>query len=1323
MPLVHVWYLAGYALYTDETEQDLYRLLALVQALAALVNPTAAPLALSVVATHAQVIEQNDAISPAKATVPAFLKSLVAELPWLACRHIDLPLCPLAQNAACLLAEMTAEDTAEEVAWRDGVRYVARLRKTLLTPTTNTPLVRGGLYLLTGGLGGMGVELASFLLRQYAACLLLVGQTTLPTTGNATDTKTVARLAAWQQLQELAHQVGGDVQYVALDVADQLALAQAVQHSETHWQTTLSGVFHLAGTSHEKPVLAESHDSIAALLRPKIAGALAIQPLLQQRPQAFVVYSASAAGFFGGANIAAYAAANAYLDALAIHQQQQGLRSYSLAWSMWDDVGMSRGATVQAIFAAKGYCLISPQEAMRSLLVALAQGKPSLLIGLDGGKAHIRQYRADVSADATETVAYCVLADGFSPANLSIPKGCRLEVVDAIPRLTDGTPDVDALQQQTQPDQRSTSSRYLAPRTPLETQLVGIWQAVLKKPKVGVQDNFFALGGASLQAIQCMARINQALGLELLAGTLFAHSTIEALAEHIAHHAPSSTAMGEIPRRAVDAPVLASFAQQRLWFLDALEAGDAYNIPVVLRLKGQFDLEAFQQAFDAVVQRHAVLRTNFPVGEAHPVLQGVGTALIPCVDLSQLPRAAREAAVQRHARADAQRPFNLANDVLLRAKVLRVAADQFVLLLNLHHIAGDGWSISVLARELRDYYAGFLQQQPVVLPALTIQYADFAAWQRETLQGERLQQLLGFWKQQLSGAPELLQLRTDFPRPDIESYQGGQQRVHIPAALANTLKTLGAQAGATLYMTLLAAFNVLLYRYSGQDDLVVGSPVACRNRPELEPLIGFFANTLALRTQVDDAASFQTLLAQVSQTAQAAFDHQDVPFEKLVEELQLPRTLAYNPLVQVLFALQNVSASEFSFAGVSSEPLEVLAERSLFDLELQLWETPNGLEGFFLYKTALFRAETMQRMAGHFLTLLQGIITNPQQPLGTLPLLPSDERQLVLHEWSGVNAQSSAIATVVTAFEQQVERTPHHTAVVDVECSARTGLTYRELNTRANQVAHYLRGKGIGAEMPVGLSLQRSVDMLVGLLGILKAGGVYLPLDPAYPAERTNFILAQTQASVVLTQQNMAEALREQPTHNPDVSIHAAHLAYLIYTSGSTGQPKGVMVEHGALASHTLTMQQHYALSAQDRVLQFASMSFDVALEQILPALISGAQVVIGQADVALDVFSQQMEVQGVSVCDLPPAYLQQVLEYWEATQWQAVPSRLRLLIVGNDVVPPEIVALWRKLRQAVGRDIRLLNAYGPTEATITATCHELTPFWSIVGLKSDIPL
>lgn len=1332
LPLAHVWHLAGYTPHAGDIsdaaaleaaqEQGVYSLLPLAQALAAhhaAVSGEDSPrIPLFVAASHAQAVTADDAIAYEKAPVPALLKSLAAELPWLDCRHIDLPMAGAAENTACLLAETACRDHERETAWRNGSRYVSRLVKTpLQQPGAALPLVSGGLYLITGGLGGMGVEIAGFLLQDYNAKLLLIGQTALPGDNDTvTDAKTAARLAAWRQLQG----TGRALRYAAVDVGDPAALEQAVQQAEAYWQMPLSGIFHLAGVAHERTALEESRAGLSAVMRPKLAGALAIRQVLASRPGAVAVYSSSAAGFFGGAGIGAYAAANAFLDAFATQQNRRGQRSYSLGWSMWDEVGMSRGSKAHAVFDAKGYCLISPQEGIRSLMAVLAQDRPSLLIGLDGGKPHVRRYRADVAANAGQLAAFYTASaetGGMPPETLRVrdrfgtPSQCSLTRVAVIPRAADGTVDGDELSRQTQQDGRA-AHRYLAPGSALEIQITAIWQDVLKKTKIGMLDNFFSLGGASLQAVQCVARVNQALGLELPPGVLFGHPTVQELSAHAARQVQGENA-SPIPRLAKDAPLEASFAQLRLRILDELGAGEAYNIPVALRLEGEFDLAAFQQAFDSVVQRHETLRVRFPFGATHPALQSVATATITVIDLSALTPAAREAAVLDHAREDALRVFNLDEDVLLRATLLRLSDTLCMLLLNLHHIAGDGWSLRVLARELRDGYAAFHAGQAATLPELPIQYADFAAWQRQALQGERLENLLGYWKQQLAGAPAQLQLPTDFPYPRMESYRGGQHPVHIPAALANVLRQLGAQAGATLYMTLLAAFNVLLYRYGGQDDLVIGSPIACRTRPELEPLLGFFANTLALRARVDGQAGFNTLLAQVSRTAQAAYNHQDVPFERLVDELQLPRTLAYNPLVQVLFALQDVAASEFSFTGVDCRPLALPGERALFDLELQLWETPAGLDGFFRYKRALFREDSIARMAGNLEVLLHGIVAAPDAALHTLPLLTQAE-QRQLQAWNATAADFPSGQTLAGLFEAQAAKTPDAIAVV---CEGQQ-LSYAELNAKANQLAHFLLrqpaftgSEGSACKPLVALCVERSLDMVAGLLGILKSGAAYVPLDPGYPSERIAFMLDDTAAPLLLTQAALQGRgifsgcgfageivcldgldTSAYPATNPALQSGPESLAYIIYTSGSTGRPKGTEIQHNNVVNLITWHRQAYGLTAADHATQVASLAFDAAVWEIWPALAVGATLhIVG--DETRNMPAQLVEwlsAHAITVAFLPTPIAEAVLTLpWPPS------AKLRWLLTGGDTLhhwpAPEL-------------PFTVANNYGPTENTVVST-------------------
>ena len=653
--------------------------------------------------------------------------------------------------------------------------------------------------------------------------------------------------------------------------------------------------------------------------------------------------------------------------------------------------------------------------------------------------------------------------------------------------------------------------------------------------------------------------------------------------------------------------LLLSYAQQRLLFLDQLESGVAYNIPLALEVAGKLDVAALQQSLCEIMKRHESLRTSFAVqqgdtkeGVPQQVIHPARPFDLPVVDLRSLPQATQTNEVKRLTQAEALRPFDLSQDLMLRAQLLQRAAEDFVLLLTMHHIALDDWSLGVLVRELATLYAGYTQGQPSSLPELPIQYADFAAWQRHYLQGEVLERQLTWWQAQLADAPDLLQLPSDRPRPAQQSFRGAAVAVQIEAGLTQQLRQLSRTQGCTLYMTLLAAFQVLLHRYTGQAQIVVGSPIANRNHHELEGLIGFFVNTMALRTNLTGQPTFLEVLAQVQTTTQAAYDHQDLPFERLVEELQPERNLAYNPLVQVMFALQNAPMGAFTLPGVQVIPAAFEVKTTRFDLEMHCWEVGDSLNGYCIFATDLFDAATIERLLGHFQTLLQGIVAHPEQCIHSLPLLTPTERQQLLVTWNNTTTDYPKDKCIHHLFEEQAQRTPDAVAVVmakgeeikglgDWEIDHRLvqspnlsisqSLTYAELNARANQLAHHLQSLGVGAETRVGLCVERSIEMVVGLLAILKAGGAYVPLDPTYPKARLDFMLQDAQIAVLLTQHHLVEHLpmtclsvvcldrdwatiAQSPTHTPNATTTAESLAYVIYTSGSTGQPKGVMIQH-----------------------------------------------------------------------------------------------------------------------------------------------------------------
>jgi len=642
----------------------------------------------------------------------------------------------------------------------------------------------------------------------------------------------------------------------------------------------------------------------------------------------------------------------------------------------------------------------------------------------------------------------------------------------------------------------------------------------------------------------------------------------------------SDPAHEPIPSIGRDRDLALSFGQQRLWILDQLEGGSAaYNMPAALCLKGSVDVAALERAISEIVRRHEVLRTTFPTVKGVPMqeIEPPGNMSVWVEDLRILPEEEQSERMYQFATEEAHRPFDLAKGPLMRV-CLMLGSAWNALLVTMHHIVSDGWSMGVFVRELAALYEAFLRGAPSPLPELPIQYADFAHWQRRWLSGEVLENQLNYWRHQLAGAPPLLQLPTDRPRPKLQSFRGGTEYIELDGELTQKLKALSRRSGATLFMTLLTAFVALLSRYSGQEDIVVGSPIANRNRSELESLIGFFVNTLVLRSDLQGNPTFSDLLGRVRRVTLDAYAHQDVPFEQLVEALVPERNLSYSPLFQVMFVLQNAPVERLELQGLTLSPLEVENVTAKFDLTLWMEETQTGMRGALEYNADLFDRATIVRMAGHFQTLLEGIVADPEGRVSDLPLLTAEEENQLLVTWNNTRSDYPHERCVHELFEAQVAGRPDAVAVV----FGQERLTYRELNCRSNQLAHRLRSLGVGPEVLVGILMERSFEMVVGLLGVLKAGGAYVPLDPGYPRERLAFMLSDARVSVLLTQKRLRGVLPEHGTRvlcldsdwrkiaeecedNPVSGVRPENLAYVIYTSGSTGRPKGVMILPSAL--------------------------------------------------------------------------------------------------------------------------------------------------------------
>ena len=777
---------------------------------------------------------------------------------------------------------------------------------------------------------------------------------------------------------------------------------------------------------------------------------------------------------------------------------------------------------------------------------------------------------------------------------------------------------------------------------------------------------------------------------------------------------PTGEAPPEIQRLERPAQIPLSFAQQRLWFLQEMQPGSAaYNIPFAIEIEGSLDLEAFQTSLNAIVDRHEVLRTNFVSLDGEPCQQISESKTIPLDEIDLRSQAGGIEQVREAALASAKQPFDLRNDLLLRVSVYRVQDARWVVLFTIHHVVSDAWSTEILLRELDSHYRAALLGKSAELPALPVQYADFSIWQREWLQGEVLAEQLGYWQQQLEGELPTLQLPTDYPRKRVQTFAGAVEHFSISADTTSKLTRLTQENSASLFMTLMAAFNLFLRRYSGQQDLLVGTPIANRHRREVEGLIGLFVNTLVIRTQLSPRQTFLDVLEHVRQTTLDAYEHQDLPFEKLVEALQPDRDMSLSPLFQVKFRLENAPPEEVDLPGIKLRRLPQELVTAKLDLSLDMYETPKGLVGAFEYNSDLFAEGTIKRMVEHFVTLLDSIANSPNGRVADLPIIGKDETRRKLLEWNRREKAYAEEACYHELFEAQVDRTPESIAVIFDPATTgkdRIELSYQDLNHRANRLARHLVTEGIGPEDVVAICIDRSVDMTVALLAVLKSGGAYVPLDPNYPKSRLAFLLSDSNAKILLTTSDISidstdpqqdggferidvdsVSLDEYPIDNLPARTSPDNLAYLIYTSGSSGAPKAVLVPHRGLVNLTEDKIRVCDIQPGDCVLQFFSFCFDGSVPEFVMTLAGGAKLLLAPSTALLPgpELRQLLIDHQVSHITMTPSAL-------TALPQEDYPS-LRMVLVGGEAPSRELIEQWNSRRN-------FINAYGPTETTVNAS-------------------
>ena len=889
------------------------------------------------------------------------------------------------------------------------------------------------------------------------------------------------------------------------------------------------------------------------------------------------------------------------------------------------------------------------------------------------------------------------------------------------------------------------AERFIAPRSTTEERLAAIWAEVIGIGPIGVLDDFFMLGGHSLIAGQILSRVQTGFGLDLSFRDLLENSSLEAFAKVVEQRQPNPASEHEVrmvpmPREG-DLPV--SFAQERVHFIEELAPSmTAYQFQESLRFKGPLDIAVLERALGEIIRRHEIYRTTFQSanGKLAQVIHPAFAVELPAVDLSPLPEAQREAEAGRLRHEFVLLPFAISQLPLVRWQLIRLSETEHELVHVEHHMVHDGWSFNIFLREMLAIYTAFVQGRPSPFLAPPPQFADFAHWQRHWAEGETARAQLAFWTQKLAGSPPLLELPYDRPRPPEQSFRGGMERMELPLGLCKALRTFSAREKVTLFMGMTAAFLVLIHRYSGQDDLCIGSGVANRRALETEGLIGMVVNNIVLRTDLSGNPTFNDLLRQVRHVTLEAYDNEDLPFDKVVEALKPIRNLSYNPLFQVMFSFHDAQLPDLSkIPGVDVSLHETVSNHSAkFDLDVVViprseqrlgqhsskaaeTQETDGITLVWEYSLDLFDPKTIRRMMDAYQTVLGDALQNLNAHLSELDVLTAQQKQQLLHDWNQTSAPyATGTGCIHQLFEAQVGKTPDAIAVLD----GQRRLTYRELNRQANQLAHYLLASNIGTDVLVGLCVERSLEMVVSLLGILKAGGAYVPLDPSYPAERLSYMLDDAHVSVLLTNSKQDQITTQHPVQricldtdwetiapcsadNPGVPVSAYHLAYVIYTSGSTGKPKGVMVEHASLVNFTLAAIDLYGIGPNDRVLQFASISFDAAAEEIYPCLGCGAKLILRQPDMldSVAAFVGYSKDFGLTVWDLPTAYWH-LLTQELADGNIGLPDSLRLVILGGERALPERIRQWL---EKVGPMPKLLNSYGPTEATVVATAGDLT--------------
>lgn len=1317
--IVHLWNLTAEGCESQHFQPDLgfYSFLFLGKALEKTQREATETVELFAVTNGIHVVTGDEAVCPCKATVLGPCRVISQESERLRCRNIDVTVPRVGswawqRMAENLVRELMAESSEEVTAYRGQNKWVRTFESLRLEEKKAQPskLKPQGVYLITGGLGRIGLEIAEYLARTVAARLVLIGRSPFPLESSwvqwlaehGSEDDVCRKIRRLQVLRE--H--GSELLLVTADCADVEQMRMVV--TETHRRFgRISGLVHAAGQTEPSSfrTLEELDVSTCeAHFRPKVHGIQVLEIVLREQPLDFCVLFSSISSVLGGIGYAAYSGANLFLDSYC--QGRHSLDSQvwtSINWDGWDFKNQNDGT---AAYKNSLPLAMTPKQGVEAFHRILHLDRPVSQIVVSTSDLHVRLQ--ELAKQPTEPeLASCAPEDsGHSRPSLT--------------------------------------SEYVPPSNQTEYLICGIWQELLGIEKIGIHDDFFDLGGNSLIATRVLSQLRKIFEVELSVEVVLTESTVARLAKIILGQRPASSdghegqhlslqmvAEGRVAQLAESVLLLTqnrrqrpplvkqvrpehvpvSDMQQRVWLIDRLGGASAeYNLTGALRLRGVLDPLALENAINSIIDRHESLRTHFPEIDGQPV-QAIERSLwikLPLEDLSALEHHIQSDHVRESIRQEAKTPFDLLRGPLLRMRLLRLAPADHILLRTVHHIVWDAWSQSIFNRELMLLYATFREGRGNPLAPLPIQYADFALWQRQ-LDEETIKQGTEYWKRQLSRIPAYLNLPTDRPRPAAQTFAARTHDSTLSAILTSQLKKLSRDHQTTFYMTLLALFAVLLSRYSGEDDIVVGSPIANRPDAQLEQLIGLFLNSLVFRIKVRPEATCQELLNHVRQIAFEAYQYQEVPFESLREELQL-QSGSNSSIFQVMFALQNAPMVPPKLEGLEIGSADIDELHARFDLEVYVLEFNDQAVMSWVYRRELYDDWRIEQMMRHYRRLMEAALETPSVPLHELDMLTQAEKKQLLQKWNQTSMEFEHCRLAHELFEAHAQTSGQDVAVE----SSGARLTYDQVSRLSNQLAHYLRKLGIVPETRIGICTERGLDMIVGLLGILKSGGAYVPLDPVYPAERLSYIVQDAGISVLLIQTGVAERLADHASMvidldrswpriaecssaSPQVNLNPENLAYMIYTSGSTGKPKAVMVEHRQLRNQLLWAETAIPLGPHDCVLQKASYSFDASILEIFLPLACGAKVVVAEPGTEQDVdYLARLAVErSVTYVDLVPSLLEGLLEHPMMDQW----TSLRVMSSGAEVLRQELVTQFYSKSRAV-----LWNTYGPTEATVQST-------------------